>query len=92
MRRSTGPDELLVAGAAPAARAPDHALESRALLSLAAAVARAPASLYRCLVEAALAAAGGEAAGLLSRDSGSARLTPLAVIGSVAGSGGLPEA
>jgi PAS domain S-box-containing protein len=91
VRRGTAPDELLVAAELGVEGAPDHALESRALLALASAIAQSPNALAQCLVEAALAAGGAESAGLAGREPGSGRLETLALVGPAAADQELSE-
>jgi signal transduction histidine kinase len=64
-----------------AGRAPDHAAESRALVALAQAIARAPGALLHCLAEQALALAGGAAAGCVLRGALRTPLQPAAFAG-----------
>ena len=84
VRTGTGPDELLLAGDLPVGRSPDHGLESRALLGLAAAIARAPNALPHCLIEAALAVTGTDCGGLVRRDPRSTDLVIAARVGPLA--------
>jgi signal transduction histidine kinase/CheY-like chemotaxis protein len=91
VRTGTGPDELLLAGELPVGRSPDHGLESRALLGLAAAIARSPNALPHCLIEAALAVTGADCGGLVQRDPRSTDLVMAARVGPLAPADGLPE-